>query len=243
MKHKLFHLLSLFTVVMCAITATFFTGCDNDEPTSNKVPEIWASCDEIEFDYKSDVTKSIWIFGDIDGCQVTAGADWLANSYIDYDKLVIKVTENTSSSSRVGNLFVFNPNGGNSLTIKVKQSGNTTSGDNNNGGNNGGNTTKKLATPTGVKAANIGTSKNPVVQISWNSVPNATKYRVIKTYPKNGGYEIDGQYCSTSVLADTGNEYVTDNLVEAGTAYEYQVMAAGSGYENSNWSAIVRINL
>ena len=103
--------------------------------------------------------------------------------------------------------------------------------------------TNKLATPTGVKTVNIGTSENPVVQILWNSVPNATIYRVIKTYPKNGGYEIDGQNCSTGVLADTGNEYTTDNQVEVGTAYEYQVMAAGSGYESSNWSAIARINL
>ena len=30
---------------------------------------------------------------------------------------------------------------------------------------------------------------------------------------------------------------------EAGTTYEYKVMASGSGYESSNWSAIARINL
>lgn len=226
--------------------ASFFTSCSNDEPAYSEEPEIWASSSEVEFDYNSNVTKTVKLYGDVYGYEVSPGADWLANSYIAYDELKISVTKNTSTSSRTGNLFVFNPNGGNSLTIKVTQLGKSNSGENNNGGNNEGNngsTTKKLTTPTGVKVVNIGTPTKPVVQITWNGVPNATTYRVIKTYPKNGGYEIEGQSCSSVVLVDTSNEYAVDSQVEVGTAYEYKVMAAGSGYESSNWSAIARINL
>mgnify|MGYP000835444561 FL=1 len=138
MKYKLLHLQFLVTVALSAIMAMAIISCSNDGTCHHEEPEIWASCDEVEFDYKSNVIKSVWIYGDVDGCQVTAGADWLANSYLDFDELVIRVTENTSTSSRIGNLFVFNPSGGNSLTIKVTQLGKT-----NSGGNNSGNTTYK----------------------------------------------------------------------------------------------------
>ena len=79
MKHKLLHLQPLFAVVLCVIMTTIYTSCGNDEPDYYEEPEIWASCDEVEFDYKSNVIKQVWIYGDVDGCQVTAGADWLAN--------------------------------------------------------------------------------------------------------------------------------------------------------------------
>ncbi len=51
MKHKLFHLQSLFAVVMCVIMAIAFTNCskDDSEPDAPKVAKRMKSIDDQKF--------------------------------------------------------------------------------------------------------------------------------------------------------------------------------------------------
>lgn len=247
MKQKMKHLQSLVAVALCITFAISFISCSKDEPVYEEEPDIYASTTDVEFEYTGNTIKTIRIYGDVTGYLISPGADWLSKSYLEEDDLHIWPTENTSSSTRKGNLFLYNPNGGNTLTINVTQKGKTDSGSNS--GNTGGSGEKpgssktQLSAPTGVIVENIGSSTNPVVKITWDKVPYATIYRVIKTYPVDGGYEIDGKYCSTGVVEDTSSEYVVDHNVKTGTIYRYQVMAAASGYDSSNWSAKVEIKL
>ena len=246
MKQQIKHLQLLVGVALCIIFAMSFTSCSKDEPVYEEEPYIYASTTEVEFEYTGNTIKTIWIYGNMTGYLLSPGADWLSKSYLEEGDLNIWPTENTSSSTRKGNLFLYNPNGGNTLTINVTQKGRTDSGSNsgNTGsGGNSGSSKPQLSSPTGVKVENIGSSNNPVVQITWNKVLNATIYRVIKTYPLDGGYEIEDKYCKTGVIADTSSEYVVDYDVKTGSVYRYQVMAAASGYESSNWSANVQIKL
>lgn len=247
MKQKMSPLQSLVAVALCIIFAMSFSSCSKDEPIYEEEQYIDASTTDVEFEYTGNTIKTIWIYGDVTGYLLSPGADWLSKSYLEEGRLHIWPTENTSSSTRKGNLFLYNPNGGNTLTINVTQKGKTDSGSNSgNTGGSGGNTGSskpQLSAPTGVRVENIGSSNNPVVQITWNKVPNATRYRVIKTYPLDGGYEIEGKSCRTGIVEDTSSEYVVDYDVETGTVYRYQVMAAASGYESSNWSANVQIKL
>lgn len=240
------HLQSLVAVALCIISAISFTSCSKDVPIDEEEPYIYASTTDVEFEYTGNTIQTIWIFGDVTGYLLSPGADWLSKSYLEEGSLHIWPTENTSSSTRKGILFLYNPNGGNTLTINVTQKGKTdsgsTGGNTGGSGGNSGSAKPQLSAPTGVRVENIGSSTNPVVQITWNKVPYATIYRVIKTYPVDGGYEIDGK-CSTGVVEDTSSEYVVDHNVKTGTIYRYQVMAAANGYESSNWSANVQIKL
>lgn len=78
------------------------------------------------------------------------------------------------------------------------------------GGGGGGGTTVPDA-PTGVTATNIGSTMVPDVKITWNSVSNATGYKVYKSTSANSGYTQLGSETTTTYLYDhnpsQGNNY------------------------------------
>lgn len=238
MKKYPFNHQFLITVVLCLSTIAIVTSsCSKDEPSNNHkiLPGIITSKSWVECDYYGGVIDPIMLDGDFDGCQLTINSDWLSDSYLDYDRLVIIVDKNNSYSDRTGDLTLSNSY--HTTRITVKQSGKNSNVVGENGAES------QLTTPTGVAAVNIGSSDNPIVQVSWDNVQNATLYRVIKTYPKEGGYEIKGHFCNTSVLVDTEKVYAVDYNVSIGTAYEYQVSAYATGFEHSDWSAITKIDI
>lgn len=233
MKHKLLHLQSLVAVALCVIMAMAFTSCSDDEPDSDpEIPEIWVDQTEFEFDYKDDLTREIPIHGDPFGYFVYTEDEWLAGSHRNYDKIVIEARMNLDVVPRIGQLRVANPNGGNTIWITVEQAGKPQ--------NEGGGVTSKLATPTIVSVANIGTASKPTIRIAWKIVPNATRYEVIRDY-QAGGYQ--GTSFVASEVGDTREEYIVDYDVVPNSVYYYQVKAYADGYKESDWSSIKSIEL
>lgn len=90
------------------------------------------------------------------------------------------------------------------------------------GGGGGGSTTVPNA-PTGVTATNSGTSSNPNVRISWNSVSTATSYKIYRSSSASGTY---------SQLGSTTNTYYNDSNPMSGYNY-YKVKAVNSAGESS----------
>ena len=78
--------------------------------------------------------------------------------------------------------------------------------------------------PTGVTATNIGSSSSPQIEISWNSVPNATSYKVYRSSSSSGTY--------TQIGSVTSNTYLYDNNPLSGHNY-YKVKAVNSAGESS----------
>lgn len=91
------------------------------------------------------------------------------------------------------------------------------------GGGGGGGTTTPNA-PTGVTATNVGSSSSPQVKISWNSVSNATSYKVYRSSSASGSYSQLG--------SSTSNTYAYDNNPMSGYNY-YKVKAVNSAGESS----------
>lgn len=91
------------------------------------------------------------------------------------------------------------------------------------GGGGGGGTTAPNA-PTGIAATNVGTSSSPQVKISWNSVSNATSYKVYRSASANGTYSQLG--------SSTSSTYAYDNNPMSGYNY-YKVKAVNSAGESS----------
>lgn len=101
------------------------------------------------------------------------------------------------------------------------------------GGGGGGGTTTPNA-PTGVTATNIGSTMLPDVKITWNSVSNATGYKVYKSTSPNSGYTQHG--------SETTTTYLYDHNPSQGNNY-YKVKAVNSAGESSYSSyAVVNIN-
>lgn len=101
------------------------------------------------------------------------------------------------------------------------------------GGGGGGGTTAPNA-PTGVTATNIGSTMLPDVKITWNSVSNATGYKVYKSTSPNSGYTQHG--------SETTTTYLYDHNPSQGNNY-YKVKAVNSAGESSYSSyAVVNIN-
>ncbi|MDR2384159.1 MAG: hypothetical protein LBD80_00655 [Tannerella sp.] len=91
----------------------------------------------------------------------------------------------------------------------------------------GGNTSVKPSAPTGVTVSNEGNSIIPMITIKWNSVSDATSYKVYRSTSANGTYSQIGSSTTYTVLTD-------DNPRE-GTSY-YKVKAVNSAGE-SDFSA------
>lgn len=91
------------------------------------------------------------------------------------------------------------------------------------GGGGGGGTTTPNA-PTGVTATNVGSSSSPQVKISWNSVSNATSYKVYRSSSASGSYSQLG--------SSTSSTYAYDNNPMSGYNY-YKVKAVNSAGESS----------
>ena len=101
------------------------------------------------------------------------------------------------------------------------------------GGGGGGGTTAPNA-PTGVTATNIGSTMLPDVKITWNSVSNATGYKVYKSTSPNSGYTQHG--------SETTTTYLYDHNPSQGNNY-YKVKAVNSAGESFYSSyAVVNIN-
>lgn len=90
-------------------------------------------------------------------------------------------------------------------------------------GGGGGGTTVPNA-PTGVTATNVGTSSSPQIKISWNSVSNATSYKVYRSSSSSGSY--------SQIGSATSNTYLYDNNPLSGYNY-YKVTAVNSAGESS----------
>ena len=88
--------------------------------------------------------------------------------------------------------------------------------------NSGGGTTVPNA-PTGVTVTNIGTSSSPQIKISWNSVSNATSYKVYRCSTSSGTY--------SQIGSATSNTYLYDNSPLSGYNY-YKVKAVNSAGES-----------
>ncbi len=174
------------------------------------------------------VTASI--YEDEDG--VFVYVKW--NSVSNAVKYNIYYSQTSSGSySNIGNVtsnycYITNPNTHNYVKVTAVNSNGTESNMSNyaycyyNGGGGGGGTTVPNA-PTGVTATNVGTSSSPQIEISWNSVSNATSYKVYRSSSASGTY---------SLLGSTSSTYQYDNNPMSGYNY-YKVKAVNSAGESS----------
>lgn len=92
------------------------------------------------------------------------------------------------------------------------------------GGGDGGDETTVPDAPTGVTATNVGTTALPQVKISWNSVSNATSYKVYRSSSASGTYSQLG--------SSTSSTYAYDDNPMSGYNY-YKVKAVNSAGESS----------
>lgn len=81
----------------------------------------------------------------------------------------------------------------------------------NGGGGGGGGGTTVPEAPTGINAVNVGNAMLPDIKISWNSVSNATSYKVYRSTSANGSYSQIGSETTSTFLYDSnprqGNNY------------------------------------
>ncbi len=91
---------------------------------------------------------------------------------------------------------------------------------------NGGNVSQKPATPTGLRAVQVGQT----IEVTWNSVPNAYYYRLWYSTP-------DGKEDFTNVYAPQTSA-VFENYMKNGT-YKFWIQTLNSNYEESEKSAKV----
>lgn len=91
---------------------------------------------------------------------------------------------------------------------------------------NGGETSQKPATPTGLRAVQVGQT----IEVTWNSVPNAYYYRLWYSAP-------DGKEDFTNVYAPTTSA-TFDNYMKNGT-YRFWIQTVNSNYDASDASSKV----
>ena len=149
-------------------------------------------------------------------------------------KYNIYYSTSNESYSNIGTVtsnycYITNPNTNNYVKVTAVSSNGTESNMSNyaycsyNGGGGGGGTTAPNA-PTGVTATNVGSSSSPQIKISWNSVSNATSYKVYRSSSSSGTYSQLG--------SATSNTYSYDNNPLSGYNY-YKVKAVNSAGESS----------
>ena len=109
------------------------------------------------------------------------------------------------------------------------------------GGNTGGggNQTTKPSAPTGVTAENVGSALIPEVRVSWNSVSNATSYKVYRSTSANGTYSQIGSATTSTRLSDTsprsGQNYYKVKAVNSAGESGYSSYAS---YNNDPSSSV-----
>lgn len=209
-------------LIFIGVVCIALTSCEKDP----EIIELTASSKVNNISAEGG-TISVYISGDTSNCSISTsdyswGDDMFNYASLNSDNsLIISVKPNTSISPRSG-YVVISPSYGNSLYIWIDQSGKAK---------------EKLGTPTGIIVENIGTKNEPIVQISWNPVPNSTSYKVKTTYLDYYGtkqsYEFDG----------ISNEYFIDKGVDTNMTFSYQVCACADDYYSSNWSKMVSISL
>ena len=156
------------------------------------------------------------------------------NSVSNAVKYNIYYSTSNGSYSNIGSVtsnycYITNPNTNNYVKVTAVSSNGTESNMSNyaycsyNGGGGGGGTTAPNA-PTGVTATNVGSSSSPQIKISWNSVSNATSYKVYRSSSSSGTYSQLG--------SATSNTYSYDNNPLSGYNY-YKVKAVNSAGESS----------
>lgn len=105
----------------------------------------------------------------------------------------------------------------------------------NGGSGGGGNATTAPDAPTGVSAYNAGSTAVPNIQISWNSVSNATSYKVYRSTSASSGYSQIGSETSSTYFYDSnpknGNNYYKVKAFNSAGGSSY------SGYALFNFDA------
>lgn len=99
------------------------------------------------------------------------------------------------------------------------------------GGGGGGGTTVPDA-PTGVNAENYGNAMLPDIRISWNSVSNATSYKVYRSTSANGSY--------SQIGSSTTNTFLSDSNPRQG--YNYYKVKAFNNVGGSSYSSYAVYN-
>lgn len=118
-----------------------------------------------------------------------------------------------------------------SETIRIYVASSASAGDwdNSGGGGGGGNDNPSVpSAPSGLSASNQGSSTNPLVYLTWNSVSGATGYKVYRSSSASGSY---------SLLGNTTSTYYNDSAPATGNNY-YKVTAYNSAGE-SGYSSYV----
>ena len=155
------------------------------------------------------------------------------NSVSNAVKYNIYYSTSNGSYSNIGSVtsnycYITNPNTNNYVKVTAVSSNGTESNMSNyaycsyNGGGGGGTTVPNA--PTGVTATNVGSSSNPQIEIAWNSVSNATSYKVYRSSSASGTY--------SQIGSATSNTYSYDNNPLSGHNY-YKVRAVNSAGESS----------
>lgn len=99
------------------------------------------------------------------------------------------------------------------------------------GGGGGGGTTVPDA-PTGVNAVNVGNAMLPDIKISWNSVSNATSYKVYRSTSASGSY--------SQIGSETTNTFLYDSNPREG--YNYYKVKAFNSAGGSSYSSYAMFN-
>lgn len=134
-------------------------------------------------------------------CSVTAGTTYY-----------YKVTAENSAGESAKSSYA---------SAKVPTSG---GGGGDNPGGGGGTTPTKPSAPTGLKA----TQNGDLIQLTWNSVSNATKYYIYRSTSSYSGY--------TLLNESFTNSYNDEYALISGTTYYYKVSAVNSAGESSQSS-------
>ena len=99
------------------------------------------------------------------------------------------------------------------------------------GGGGGGGTTVPDA-PTGINAVNVGNAMLPDIKISWNSVSNATSYKVYRSTSASGSY--------SQIGSETTNTFLYDSNPRQG--YNYYKVKAFNSAGGSSYSSYAVFN-
>ncbi|MBQ3353892.1 MAG: hypothetical protein IJG41_01935 [Bacteroidales bacterium] len=99
------------------------------------------------------------------------------------------------------------------------------------GGGGGGGTTVPEA-PTGINAVNVGNAMLPDIKISWNSVSNATSYKVYRSTSASGSY--------SQIGSETTNTFLYDSNPRQG--YNYYKVKAFNSAGGSSYSSYAVFN-
>jgi len=200
----------LFAVLAIIAGLLTFNSCAEEEQQQEPA-KLEVSPTNLSFGADDSDYQTVYITSN-GSWSASSSASWcnVPSSYSNYGDGSIRITvsKNTSTSSR--NTTVVVQGQGLQRTINVSQLGTTTTGG------------TKPNTPTSVTASQSGSS----VVVSWNSVSNATSYKVYRSSSASGTYSQIGSPSSASY---------TDSSPLSGYNY-YKVAAVNSAGESDQSS-------